>query len=103
MKTTNPNIIAEQSSGLLSVTEGNGEIVIQLKNSSTLTIKPIVNEENISFDYTFLNGKEQKSIDKRLEKIAKINEEIAQILNGEGSTDEDSDEDAEDNTDTSEE
>lgn len=83
MLVIDPNIIAEQSSGLASVTsKSNNEVVIQLKNSSTLTINSFINDDGeIEMSFNFLNGKMQKTIDKKQELVKKLQNEINEILN----------------------
>lgn len=84
MKITNPGIIAEQSSALSSVFIEHGELVIQLKNSSTLKVKPQVHEGELTFEFTYLDSKNAKSIDRKLAKIAELQAEINATINGVG-------------------
>lgn len=80
MKVTDPNVIV-QGSGLSSVELlENNEIKITLKNKSTLTFTPVVEEgEFVGYEMEYLTGQENRKIEKMKEKIRKLREEIQSV------------------------
>lgn len=80
MRVNDPNIIV-CSSGLLSVEIKEENIIkITLKNRNTLTLKPIIDENNnIYYEMDFLTKKENKEIEKYERKIQEFKEKINSV------------------------
>lgn len=83
MKVNDPNVIVG-SSALASIKiSDNKEIIITLKNNSTLTFKPqVVNNKVEGYEMIYLTGKENKQIAKLKEKINSLQLQIAEITEG---------------------
>lgn len=80
MRVNDPNIIV-CSSGLLSVEIKEESIIkITLKNRNTLTLKPIIDENNnIYYEMDFLTKKENKEIERYERKIQEFKEKINSV------------------------
>lgn len=83
MIVNDPNVIVG-SSGLASVEIlDNKQVNITLKNGSTLTLTPKVQENKVvDYEMVYLTGKENKQIAKIKEKIAQLQSQITNIEDG---------------------
>lgn len=84
------NEFVKQKSGLASIEIlDDKSIKLALKNSSTLTFVPIVEDGKVvDYKMVYLTGKENKQIAKLQEKIKKLESDIHKITNSERSEDE---------------
>lgn len=97
MIVNDPNVIVG-SSGLAAVDIiDQQQIKITLKNGTTLTLTPKVEEDRVvDYEMVYLTGRENKQIAKMKEKIAQLQNQIATIKDGEENNDEDNVPDIED-------
>lgn len=97
MIVNDPNVIVG-SSGLAAVDIiDQQQIKITLKNGTTLTLTPKVEEDRVvDYEMVYLTGRENKQIAKMKEKIAQLQNQIATIKDGEENNDEDNVPDTED-------
>lgn len=99
MKVTDPNIIVG-SSGLLSVedNETHDKVKITLKNKTTLEISVDVDEDGkfLGLSYDYLTAQQNKKINSLKEKMAKLQNEMKDIISAENSEDAEEPEDIED-------
>ena len=97
MIVNDPNVIVG-SSGLAAVDIiDQQQIKITLKNGTTLTLTPKVEEDRVvDYEMVYLTGRENKQIAKMKEKIAQLQNQIATIKDGEENNDEDNVLDTED-------
>jgi len=91
MKIENAAPFMAAGSGLKDVNVNGNSVVVELKNGSTLTITAAVVEGEFShYEMEMLTGKENKMIQKKLEKIEELTKEIEMMKSG-NATFEDSD------------
>lgn len=83
--------------GLFGVEVIGGTIKVSLKNGSTLTLAPQIDENGVvEYDKEYLTGKENKKIEKIQKKIRELEDQVSEIkVNGVGDNSEETQEETE--------
>lgn len=92
MKIASASQFLESGSGLKDVKITKSDIIIELKNGSTLTISPVISDDGVTpvvcddgsviYEMDLMTGRENKVIQRKIEKINALMKEIQDVKNG---------------------